>query len=86
MGARHSTKAMSMHERLRRQHVSDVRKLKEWCEAENINYFTYEDAPSDSICVVSNSDYDICDFRRNLCVDNDSYFLILEDYERYTEA
>lgn len=83
MEARRTKRQMPLHERIRRQHSADVRKLKEWCEENGVKYYTFKDAPFDSICVVSTFEYDVGYSRGRVVQDNDSYFLTYEDYEDY---
>lgn len=87
METRHSKrKQMSVHERMTRRHKSNIRVLKMWCEDRQIPWYDYNNAPSDSICAVSTSDYDIGDPRSVVAENNDSYFINSEDYESWCES
>ena len=88
MIARHSKpiarKARSQAENEKRKHHSDVRRLKQWCEDHQITCYTFNDAPIDSICVLSMDDYSLTARRASLDQDNESYFIDEKDYEEYT--
>lgn len=67
------------HEQVLRRFKSDVRKLKRKCEDLKIKLFTFDDAPDYYICVLSSSDYEIGDERRNCFSDNENYFVSPDD-------
>lgn len=68
----------STHETLLRRYHADVRKLKKICEDCDIKLYTYSNAPDDALCVLSRSDYELGEIRKNIEEDNESYFTTWE--------
>lgn len=86
MAARHTArKAISQAEREVRQHHSDVRHLKKWCERSNTFPKTWDQAELSDVCVLSRSEYDLREERISVIEDNESYFLSHEDYEMWCD-
>lgn len=90
MTARHSSpivthRRQSQAEREKRQYHSDVRKFKQWCTEHQIAYYTFKEAPPDSICALSMDDYSINVRRSLLEEDHEDYFLHEEYYEEWEE-
>ena len=79
------TRIQSQEERELREYHADVRKFKNWCNENNVTYHTFDDADNLDYCVLSRNEYDLHDVRRCLVEDHESYFLNLEDYEKWCE-
>lgn len=76
---------MSQKEHEKRTYHAEVRKFKEWCVKHKIAYYTFNDAPSDSICAISMDEYAVNTHRHKLDEDNESYFINEEHYEEWEE-
>ena len=69
---------------LRRFHA-EVRRLISSCKQSGFSLYSYNEADSDYVCVLSMSDYEI-DCTKDCCdEDTESYFLCPQDYEKYRE-
>ncbi len=73
---------MSEQELLTRRFHSDVRKIKNACEKQDVTIYDFSTAPEDSICVISSDEYELCAVRRYIFVDNESYFVEEDDYDK----
>lgn len=79
-------KPMSLDARNLRKYHSEVRKFKEWCyNHDDIDWFTFDTANPDCICVLSRNEYDLHEYRRNIEEDSESYFLSEEDYDTWCD-
>jgi hypothetical protein len=76
---------MRLSEKIKRAYKAEVRKAKEWCEQKNVMLKTYSEADEYDMCIISNSEYDLHESKNEIAEDNGSYFLNVEDYEKYTE-
>lgn len=74
---------MSQKEHEKRIYHAELRKFKQWCREHNIAFYTFNDAPADSICAISMDEYAINTKRSNLDEDHESYFLNEEYYEEW---
>ena len=81
----HKSKPMKMGERMLRQHRSEVRKLKKWCNEAGVKVLTYSEASDEDICALSKEEYDLGDERKLIAEDNESYFLTPDAYEKWCE-
>lgn len=79
------TRVQSQAEREKRQHHSEVRKLKQWCYQNGIICKSYKEAENDDICVLSRSEYDLHEAKAYLVEDNESYFLSPTSYETWCD-
>lgn len=74
-----------MKELEKRAYHKRVREFKAWCREHQVAYYTFSDAPSDSICALSLDEYAENTKRENLSEDYESYFLFEEAYEEWVE-
>lgn len=82
MTKRKSNGQMSDEELLKRRFHSEVRNMKRICEQQGITLYNYENAPVDSICILSKDEYELGAVRRYIFVDNESYFVEESYYEQ----
>lgn len=82
MTKRRANGQMSDDELLKRRFHSEVRNLKRACEQQGIKLYNYENAPVDSICILSKEDCELGAVRRYVFVDNESYFVEESYYEQ----
>ena len=78
---RHVKRVQSVEERMKREHHANIRKLKDWCYDNKVNWYDFSTAPADSICVLSRNEYDLFEKRSNIEEDDECYFLDQETYE-----
>lgn len=76
---------MSQKEHEVRIHHAEIRRFKQWCTEHKVAYYTFKDAPSDSICAVSMDDYALNTRRCMLDEDHESFFLQEDHYEEWEE-
>lgn len=75
--------AESMKTKLARAHKRRCIVLGGWCNEHGFVSKTYEEADPYDICVISRSDYDLQEFRKDIASDNDSRFLDPTAYEEW---
>lgn len=91
MAARHSIptkrsrKVYSEEELQKRRYHGDVRKFKEWCSENRIEFKTHDLAEADDICVLSRDEYSLGDYRISIEEDNENYYLSPQNYEKWCE-
>ena len=78
-------KTMTQKERETRQFHADVRKFKEWCTEHKVAYYTFQDAPPESVCAISRDEYALSVSRQLLDEDHESLFLHEDYYEEWEE-
>ena len=76
---------MSQKEREKRLYHAEVRKFKDWCTSHQVAYYTFKDAPPDSICAISMDEYAVNTRRRKLDEDRESYFIHEDYYDEWEE-
>ena len=78
--------AMNIDEKIKRAYNAKIRKIIRWCEENEHILLNYDDANMDDICILSKSEYDLHECKRNIAEDNESYFLTQDSYEEYIES
>ena len=78
-------KHMSIDARALRKYHGEVRKFKDWCNEHGIKYFSFEEAPLYSICILSRNEYDLYERKRNIEENSESYFISEQDYDIWYE-
>lgn len=78
-------RTMSVHETIVRGYKWDMKRFKKWCEKNDIPYYTFKDAPNDSLCALSMNEYDLGELREDLEIDSESLFLEENDYNTYND-
>lgn len=81
MTTRRKNGQMSNEELELRKFHRSVKRIKRWCEDQDVEIHSYSEASSDEICVASKNEYEISSRRDYLTEDNESYFVPEEDYE-----
>ena len=82
---RRAIKALPTQQRFLRAYHADVRKLKKWCEENEIVLYDFDSASAHFICVLSQNEYSLHERRRDLEQNAESYFLNEEDYDKWCE-
>lgn len=78
-------KTMPIDEKIRRAYKARIRFAKTWCEANDAKLLSFQEAESFDICIIAMSDYDLHEFRKDI-VNEETYFLNVEDYEKWSET
>ena len=76
-------KTMTQKEHEKRQFHAEVRKFKEWCTKHKVAYYTFDQAPSDSVCAISMDEYALGVSRQLQDEDHESLFLQEDYYEEW---
>jgi hypothetical protein len=75
--------AESLTIKLARAHARSIRTAQNWCAEHNYTLKTFSEADPYDICIVSKSEYDLHEFRKDIAEDNDSRFLEPNGYEEW---
>ena len=86
MAKRRKNGQMSDNELETRRHHSSLRKLKAHCSDMNVELKDFNSANPDDMCVLSLDDVDLGSRRNYLTVDNDSWFVDEDNYEKVSQT
>lgn len=75
--------AMSLSAKINRAYNQAVKRHQNWCEERHLKLKTWSEADNYDICVLSQSEYDVGEYRKNVIEDNRSLFMSEDDYEKF---
>ena len=73
----------SLNAKISRAYNRAVRRYQEWCEERHLKLKTWQEADNYDICVLSQSEYDVGEYRKKVVENNRSYFMEEDDYEKF---
>lgn len=78
-------KSITSNGLITRRFHKELRILKAECLHLGIQLFTYDEAEDNDVCIISISDYNLCETKENCNSEYESYFVTESDFLKYEE-